>query len=106
MFLRKIVPGGTDDSYGIEVAKLAGIPKDVIRRAEQILSDLEKNGTVSSRKNQREMSQSEELQMSLVGDMNREIIEELSAMDVTTMTPIEAMNVLFSLSRKAKDNNI
>ncbi len=106
VFLRKIVPGGTDDSYGIEVAKLAGIPKDVIRRAEQILSDLEKNGTVSSRKNQREMSQSEELQMSLVGDMNREIIEELSAMDVTTMTPIEAMNVLFSLSRKAKDNNI
>lgn len=104
VFLRKIVRGGTDDSYGIEVAKLAGVPKDVIRRAEQILADLEKEGKVQPKKKVAEPPK-EDLQISLIGDLNREIVQELSDLDVTTMTPIEAMNTLFVLSRKAKENN-
>ena len=101
LFLRKILRGGTDDSYGIDVARLAGVSNDVIKRAEKILQTLEsdspkitKNKTV------------DDFQLALQPLENDEIIEELKKTDVTVLTPLEAMNVLYRLSEKAKNAEI
>ncbi len=92
VFLRKIVRGGTDDSFGIEVAKLAGIPNSVISRAREVLKDLEEGGkTTIYLENDHQMS----LESST--SVNEELIEMLNKVDINTLTPIEAMNVLFKL---------
>ena len=93
-FLRRIVPGGADDSYGIEVAKLAGVPNSIINRAKEILADLE-NGraeTVVQKTNA-----DEEAQLSLLGVAQSPVIDKLSNVDLNTLTPIEAMNLLYEL---------
>ena len=101
-FLRKIVRGGTDDSYGIDVAKLAGVPKEVINRAEEILQELERNGhQIQAPVFETER---EDDQLGFGVTFNNEIVDKLKKMDVTVMTPIEAMNELFLLSKKAKEN--
>jgi DNA mismatch repair protein MutS len=102
-FLRKIVRGGADDSYGIQVAKLAGIPDDVIERAKTILDDLV------------EMSNREKMavrQLSFddnfmpppskgedISSSQREIIDRLEKVDVNVLTPIEALNILNELKK-------
>ena len=93
-FLRRIIPGGADDSYGIEVAKLAGIPQSIINRAKEILSDLEsgKSDTVIE-KNHNE----NEMQLSLMNTAQSPVIDKLQAADINTLTPIEAMNLLYEL---------
>lgn len=98
-FLRKIVPGGTDDSFGIEVAALAGVPKEVVRRAKTILAEIE-SGTI-----QTQAPKKPELDMQLgFGDaVAEEIRQELAKIDATTYTPIEALNILHKLSTKAKE---
>ena len=101
-FLRKIVPGGTDESYGIDVAKLAGLPKSVVRRAEEILKELDSERPHYAKP---VAVQSEEPQLSLAADINSQIIDKLVNLDVTVLTPIEAMNELFKLSKEAKSNN-
>jgi DNA mismatch repair protein MutS len=100
-FLRKIMKGGTDDSYGIEVAMLAGVPTDVIKRAEAILMVLEsdKSDKISQKINKK----TDNTQIVLTNNINDEIIEKLKIMDVTVLTPIEAMNELYKLSNKAKE---
>ena len=93
-FLRRIVPGGADDSYGIEVAKLAGVPNSIINRAKEILADLE-NGraeTVVQKTNA-----DEEAQLSLLGVAQSPVIDKISNVDLNTLTPIEAMNLLYEL---------
>lgn len=102
-FLRKIVPGGTDDSYGIDVAKLAGVPKSVISRAEEILKELE-SGTSHYVKTVEKYNN--ETQMSIEDNLNEQIIDKLANMDVTVLTPIEAMNELFKLSDEVKKNKM
>ncbi len=98
IFLRRIVRGGADDSYGIEVASLSGIPKAVIERAKQILKKTVNEGTVTYKTVKSESSQlSFDMQQAL------DISNELKALDVNTLTPIEAMSVLFELSSKAKN---
>ena len=95
IFLRKIVPGATDDSYGIEVAKLAGIPNVVISRAREILAELEAEGSVSAPSVQEEP----EDQVSMLDLTGQQIIAALSGITVETLTPIEAMNELYKLKK-------
>ena len=96
-FLRKIVKGPTDDSYGIEVAKLAGVPNDVVKRAKNVLSDMVENGTVKpiSQKKQVETSAS----MSFEDIAIYEIADKVKKVDINTLTPIEAMNFIFELKK-------
>lgn len=97
IFLRKIVPGGADRSYGIEVAKLAGLPKKVLVRAREILSEMEKkNGVryVAPRK--------EEKQISLTAIGEGEVLDALRRCQPDTMTPREALDLLYQLKKKLK----
>jgi len=97
IFLRRIVSGGADDSYGIEVAKLGGIPDSVIKRAKQILKQTLESGIVTYK-----TVESNTDQMSLEMQGATDILRELQAIDVNTLTPIEAMCVLFDIANKAK----
>ena len=95
IFLRKIVPGATDDSYGIEVAKLAGIPNTVIHRAREILEELEAEGALPSPA----IREEREDQVSLMDLTGQQVVAALSAISVETLTPIEAINELFRLKK-------
>ena len=95
IFLRKIVPGATDDSYGIEVAKLAGIPGIVITRAREILEELEAEGFVRPAAPEPE----HEDQGSMLDLTAQQVCAALSAITVETLTPIEAMNELYKLKK-------
>lgn len=103
-FLRRIVRGGADGSYGIDVAKLAGVPDAVVRRAKVILRALEENDTARAPKPAAPVPPAEEasLQTSLAGNTAQEIAEELKTMDVNTLTPIEALTKLYELADRAK----
>ncbi|MBR5252373.1 MAG: DNA mismatch repair protein MutS, partial [Clostridia bacterium] len=99
-FLRKIVPGPTDDSYGIEVAQLAGVPGEITRRAKDILRELEGNPVKKSPKKSAEATESAEesmMQCSLsFADLALdEIKEALKKTDINTLTPIEALNLIY-----------
>ena len=97
VFLRKIVPGGADQSYGIEVAKLAGVPERVIRRAREVLDELEAQGHVAHAVTS---AKGEEDQLSL-GDMaGSAVLDTLRNIAVETLTPIEAMNLLYQLKQQ------
>jgi DNA mismatch repair protein MutS len=106
IFLHKIVPGSTDDSYGIYVAKLAGIPKDVIHRSKQILTQLELQTNL---KEQLKTEVSGEKQLSLfnpapaVDPVLEEIKETLAVMDINHMTPVESLNKLKEIKERLKD---
>ncbi len=96
IFLRKIVPGATDDSYGIEVAKLAGIPNAVISRAREILEELEsENGVVHTAA----IPAPADNQISMLDLGNQQVCDALRAISVETLTPIEAMNELYKLKQ-------
>ena len=97
IFLRRIVPGGADQSYGIEVAKLAGVPDRVIQRARTILAELEAGDRSAAAPAPRPSGES---QVSLLDMGAAEVAERLRQVDVNTLTPIEAMNLLFELRQK------
>ena len=148
IFLRKIVEGGADQSYGIEVAKLAGLPEDVIERAKEILQKLEgeksfdethelfNNHNISEENTHSEINKVEEVQEAVIeikeeavvdleitptkeDKMSREdnttlqmdfsmiekeaLIKEISAIEIMTMTPLDAMNKLFEIVQKSKN---
>lgn len=96
IFLRKIVPGAADDSYGVEVAKLAGLPDKVIKRAHELLTELEAAGVKAPA---RVTEAPEEAQFSLLDMNDRRIREKLEKITVETLTPIEAMNLLYELKQ-------
>ena len=96
IFLHKIVPGGADRSYGIHVAQLAGLPRTVIHRAEEILKELERD---SQRSPIRPRRIAEIRQLALFPETSP-IIEELKKLDLESMTPLEALNKLYELQRK------
>ena len=96
-FLRRIVRGGADDSYGIEVAKLGGIPNSVIERAKEILKTTESQGIVTYK-----TAPAADMQLPLEMQGAQDILHELQAIDVNTLTPIEAMQILFDICNKAK----
>ena len=96
-FLRRIVSGPADDSYGIEVAKLSGIPDSVIERAKEILKACEEDGIVTYKS-----VENTDMQMPLEMQGASEILKELKNIDVNTLTPIESMQILFEICNKAK----
>ena len=96
IFLRKIVPGAADDSYGVEVAKLAGLPNAVISRAREILAELESTGNVAP---VHTATQEEDSQISMLDLHSQQVCSALEALTVETLTPIEAMNELYKLKR-------
>ena len=93
VFLRKIVPGAADDSYGIEVAKLAGLPDKVISRARELLKALESGAPV------RTITVAADDQISITSMENDALRKKLESLAVETMTPIEAMNALYELKK-------
>ena len=97
-FLRKIVRGGTDDSYGIEVAKLAGLPNEVIKRAREILTEIE-SGNAPMRASAPIKEREPDLFATLTAGKDSEAADQIRAADLNTMTPIEAMNLLFNLKK-------
>lgn len=98
VFLRKIIPGGTDDSFGIEVAALAGVDGWIVKRAKEILKELETEGKVKIITKY----ENDDSQLSMTDMGSAEIMERLRSLDVSTITPIEAMSILYELSNKAK----
>ncbi|MDQ5983370.1 MAG: DNA mismatch repair protein MutS [Eubacteriales bacterium SKADARSKE-1] len=103
IFLRRIVRGGADDSYGVEVAKLAGIPEWIISRAKKILNELETQKRPES-PNRTVVNNDEIMQISLENTNDKKVIDRLKKLDVTTLTPIESMNILFEISSFLKSN--
>ena len=101
-FLRKIVRGGTDDSYGIEVAKLAGVPNEVVKRAREILKDIEADKPVE-RTVKREEPSTFDLFTGITESIESEVADRIRSVDINTLTPIEAINMIFELKKKLSD---
>jgi DNA mismatch repair protein MutS len=96
LFLYKIRPGATDKSYGIQVASLAGVPKEVLERAKEVLEDLERNEQTPYRKIP---TRRQKLQLSLF-ELEHPVLEEIKNLDLTNLTPLEALNKLKELQDK------
>jgi DNA mismatch repair protein MutS len=94
-FLRKIVRGAADDSYGIEVAKLAGVPNEIIKRAKEVLADILKSSLHPKAKTQR----APEPELTFEAVLQSQLAEAIKAIDINTLTPIEAMNELYKLKK-------
>ncbi|HPP34892.1 MAG TPA: DNA mismatch repair protein MutS [Clostridiales bacterium] len=106
IFLRKIIRGGADGSYGIQVAKLAGLPQSVTERAKELLKELEA-ADISKKKahNRRKVLEGQVeffIPENPEGKIADEIVEELRAVDISTLTPLDALNVLYKLQIKAR----
>ena len=102
-FLRRIVPGAADKSYGIHVARLAGLPKSVTKRAEDILAELEADAAVMQENTGSAALSPAEKPVDMMGSLfANSLSDKLLALDVMTMTPLEAMNELYKLQAQAK----
>jgi DNA mismatch repair protein MutS len=104
VFLRKVIPGGADKSYGIHVAQLAGLPRSVIHRAQEVLSDLEGNHqprVPQSRKGRRPPAPPPE--QTLLFGSKPPALDELLKLDLNSLSPLEALNKLYELQKKAKE---
>jgi Mismatch repair ATPase (MutS family) len=109
IFLRKIVRGGADKSFGIQVAKLAGLPEDLIERAKKILTELEASDINNAASRVGSNAESEQISLlSCIPDANGSgpdastIVEELKKLDVERMTPMDALVKLYEISAKAR----
>ncbi len=106
IFLRKLVPGGTNRSYGIQVARLAGIPERVIQKSKIILERVENHAPagsdVAERRSSTGKTRHRPVQLDLFQPVEKEIMDRLLSLDVNMLTPIEAMNTLQKLQAKAK----
>lgn len=97
-FLRKIVRGAADDSYGIEVAQLAGVPREVIKRAKEILASVE-SGAAPSVQTKREKAPESTGMLSFESFAESEVCEKLRKTDINTISPLEALNLVFELKK-------
>ena len=102
IFLRKIVEGGTDESYGIHVAKLAGVPKEVTNRANEILFKLEKKNIMNGKAESKSEKAENAGQLSMYNYKLAEIASELDGIHLDSITPIEALNILQKMKDKMK----
>ena len=102
VFLHRIVPGGADKSYGVHVARLAGLPQGVVNRAWEVLADLEDNHNSKRKAGGRRSRKAADLQMPLF-DPARAVADEVKALDIPNLTPLEAINCLYELQRKARE---
>jgi DNA mismatch repair protein MutS len=103
VFLRKIVPGGVDKSYGIHVAQLAGLPKSVVQRANEVLDELEgdssqKRSAAKAPRRKPEPSQ----QLTFFGQ-KPPVLDELQKLDIDSLSPLEALNKLYEIQKKARE---
>jgi DNA mismatch repair protein MutS len=97
IFLRKIVRGAADDSYGIEVAKLAGVPNEVVKNAKKVLAELVSGAPVQAKEKKAE---AEELGFVTLDNMSEKAVcDKLRAVDINTLTPLEAINLIFELKK-------
>jgi len=101
VFLHRILPGGADRSYGIHVAQLAGMPRPVIQRAQEVLSELEEGRDRRDRTPRRRTPREAAIQLSLLG-ANHALLEELASLDVDGLTPLQAITKLYELREKAR----
>ncbi len=103
VWLRKIMPGGTDRSYGIQVAKLAGVPDPVLRRAGEVLKALEATARGAGQSPAQSLAaQTQRLQMTLFEADPHPVLDELTSLDLGTLSPIEALTKLYDLQRRAR----
>ena len=100
IFLRKILEGGTDESYGVHVAKLAGVPKEVTKRANEILKTLERRSVLRDTKQTKSEKEQEQGQISMYNYKLAEIAHELDEIKLDSVTPIEALNILSKIKEK------
>jgi DNA mismatch repair protein MutS len=98
-FLRKIIKGSTDDSYGIEVAKLAGVPNEVIKRAKEVLASVEQTAKALST-SQKPIEQKDDSLITFDDFVEAQVIDELKAIDINTLSPYEAMSFLYNLKKR------
>ena len=107
VFLRRIVPGGADRSYGIEVAKLAGVPAEVIRRARVVLKELERSAVNAARdlSGIPDAAEDDTEQLGLPDLGAEKVLDKLRDTDLNTLTPLEAMNLLFTLKKTLTEGN-
>ena len=101
IFLRKIVKGGTDESYGIHVAKLAGVPKDVLKSANEILKGLERKSILLNKAKEKEDKNKVAGQLDMYNYKLADIAHELDKINVNELTPIDALNILVKLKESA-----
>ena len=102
VFLRKIVEGGTDESYGIHVARLAGVPKIVTKRADEILRTLERKSMLNGKKTEKENKKVVEGQFDMFNFKLAEIAHEIDKINLNELTPIDALNILVKIKEKMK----
>lgn len=102
IFLRKIVSGGTDESYGVHVAKLAGVPKVVTTRANEILRSIERKNVLNEKKLEKENKKETAGQLDMYNYKLAEIAHELDKIDLNQLTPIDALNTLLKMKEKMK----
>ena len=102
IFLRKIVRGGTDESYGIHVAKLAGVPKVVTQKANEILRSLERKNILTGKKQEKQDKKQVEGQFDLYNYKLAEIAHEIDKISLNELTPIDALNTLVRIKEKMK----
>ena len=100
IFLRKIIPGGTDESYGVHVAKLAGVPQVVTKRANEILKSLERKSALGEKKQEKENKQVASGQLDLYNYKLAEIAHEIDKTNVNELTPIDALNAIVKIKEK------
>ena len=100
IFLRKIVGGGTDESYGVHVAKLAGVPKDVTKRANEILKSLERKSVLKDSHPEKEDKKKVEGQFDMFNYKLAEVAHELDMVNLNELTPIDALNTLVRIKEK------
>ena len=100
IFLRKIVKGGTDESYGVHVAKLAGVPQVVTKRANEILKSIERKNVLNNKKLEKQDKNQAEGQLTMYNYKLAELAHELDKVDVNELTPIEALNTLVKIKEK------
>ncbi|UCH33180.1 MAG: DNA mismatch repair protein MutS, partial [Armatimonadota bacterium] len=105
IFLRKIVPGGTDRSYGIQVARLAGLPQEVVERAKQVLWSLEQSNSVGMlprRTAPVKPPPAPTAQLTLFEALPNPLVDELKALDIESLSPLDALNKLAELQARAR----
>ena len=107
IFLRKLIPGGTSRSYGIQVARIAGLPESVIERAKEILENLEGENLDEAGRprmaHSKEMGEDELLQLSLFGGREQRLRKRIQRLDIPSMTPLEALNELNKIKEYLDD---
>ena len=102
IFLRKIIPGGTDESYGIHVAKLAGAPKKMLTRANEILKTLEKKVKIKEKQEEKEMKKQVSGQLDMYNYKLADVAAEIDKINLNELTPIDALNILVKIKEKLK----